>query len=75
MPAAGGQAGGGLGVGLFHEPGDRVHAGRARQFGADLDIAVAGFRRGRLHAERDDLARPSGDRGGPQAPRAARPCR
>ena len=52
------QAGGGLGIRLFHEPRDGVHAGGIRQFGADLDIAVAGFRRRRPHPEGHDFARP-----------------
>ena len=40
--------------GFSTKRGDRVCARRVGQGGAELDIAVAGFRRGRAHAEGDD---------------------
>ncbi len=50
------QCGGTGGIGLFDESGDVVHAGRTLDRGADGHVAVAGFRRHRRHAERDDAA-------------------
>ena len=44
------------GVRLLDEAGDREGAGRVVERGADGDVAVAGLRRGRAHAEGDDTA-------------------
>ena len=61
VPPGGDHRGGGGGVRLFDEAGDAVGAWRVGQGLAALDIAVAGFRRGGLHAECHHLA---GARGG-----------
>ena len=66
MPAVGDQTRGGGGVRLLHEAGDGVHAGRVAQWIAALDIAVAGFRPGRPHAEGDEPAGAGGRRGDPK---------
>ena len=62
MPPVGDQACSGRGVRLFHEAGDGVDAGGVTQRIATLDIAIAGFRPGGLHAEGDEPAGPRGHR-------------
>ena len=71
MPPAGDQLGGGRRRPASRRSG-RARARRARpaSSGADLDIAVAGLRRGRVHAEGDDPAGARGRHGAPAAP----PC-
>ena len=54
MLPVGGEAGGRCRVRLLDKAGDREHARRIVQGGADLDISVAGLRRGRAHAECHD---------------------
>jgi hypothetical protein len=56
MRAGGDHLGGLGGIRLFHETRQHMHTGQAGQFGACLDIAVAGLGRGRAHAEGDDAA-------------------
>ena len=48
---------------LFHKAGDGVGPLGVGQGGASLDVAVAGLRRGRAHAEVDDTAGARGSRG------------
>ena len=56
MPAAASERDGRRRIGFFDEAGQRIHPGRLRQLGADLDIAVCRLRPMRLHAESDELA-------------------
>ena len=60
MPAAGDEIGGGRGVGLFEESRHGEDVSPLGQRRADFNIAIAGFRCRRLHAEGDDLAGPGG---------------
>ena len=41
---------------LFNEPRDRIGAGRMSSAAPTSDVAVAGLRRGRAHAEGDETA-------------------
>ena len=60
MPAIGEELGGGHGVGFFVKPSHGVDTVGFPQRLTDFDIAVAGFRCGRLHPESDDVTRTGG---------------
>jgi hypothetical protein len=66
MPPTGHQALRGRGVRLLQEAGNRKGAVISLQLVAALDVAVAGLRRGRMHAEGDDPPGPRRGGGGLQ---------
>ena len=68
MPPGGEHRGGGGGVRLLDEAGDAEGARRVGQRLAALDVAVAGFRRGWLHAEGYHLPGARRDHGNLQRP-------